>query len=80
MAYRWVGVIMSYLLRPSQNSIQRLADFKQHHDWASPVVGVHIRRTDKLNAEAFLHKVEEYLQVGPKQGPGPPGQSTLQQC
>lgn len=27
----------------------------------NPIVGVHIRRTDKVGTEAALHKVEEYM-------------------
>jgi hypothetical protein len=39
---RWVGVLTSYLLRPSAKSLQRHAEFR------GAVVGVHIRRTDKV--------------------------------
>eukprot|EP00775_Hariotina_reticulata_P005938 gene5938-6177_t len=46
----------------SRPEIWRLADFRQHQDWASPIVGVHVRRTDKIGGEAFLHNVEEYMQ------------------
>uniref|UniRef100_A0A383VNV2 GT23 domain-containing protein n=1 Tax=Tetradesmus obliquus TaxID=3088 RepID=A0A383VNV2_TETOB len=60
----WVGMLASYLLRPSAASLQRHAAFKAANVWAAagPVVGVHIRRTDKLAAEAKLHQVDEYMQ------------------
>ncbi|WIA15574.1 hypothetical protein OEZ85_002201 [Tetradesmus obliquus] len=59
----WVGMLASYLLRPSAASLQRHAAFKAANAWAAagPVVGVHIRRTDKLAAEAKLHRVDEYM-------------------
>ncbi|WIA43735.1 hypothetical protein OEZ86_010161 [Tetradesmus obliquus] len=59
----WVGMLASYLLRPSAPSLQRHAAFKAANAWAAagPVVGVHIRRTDKLAAEAKLHQVDEYM-------------------
>jgi hypothetical protein len=59
---RWVGVLSSYLLRPSAQSLQRHADFQREHSWASPIVGVHIRRTDKISSgEAKLHSIQEYM-------------------
>ena len=60
--HRWVGVLASYLLRPSALSLQRHAEYRSTHGWASPVVGVHIRRTDKISSgEAKLHSVPEYM-------------------
>lgn len=58
---RWQGVLISWLLRPSQLSQLRHSSFRQQHHWASPIAGVHIRRTDKLQAEAKLHQVAEYM-------------------
>lgn len=59
---RWVGLLTSYLLRPSAKSLQRHADFRSANGWQSPVVGVHIRRTDKVtSAEAKLHSIDEYM-------------------
>lgn len=49
-------------MRPSAKSVQRHADFRSANGWQSPVVGVHIRRTDKVTtAEAKLHGVQEYM-------------------
>jgi hypothetical protein len=52
---------MSYLMRPSGASLQRHAEFKAANAWTGPIVGVHVRRTDKLAAEAKLHQVDEYM-------------------
>lgn len=59
---RWVGVLTSYLLRPSAAMRQAQAAFRQQQGWQSPIVGVHIRRTDKIDAEAKLHQGWEYMQ------------------
>jgi hypothetical protein len=56
-----VGVLITYLLRPSGASLARHEAFRAANDWRSPVVGVHIRRTDKLEHEAQLHKPQEYM-------------------
>lgn len=62
MSCRWVGVLTSYILRPSPASTERHAGHRRNHSWASPVVGVHIRRTDKITSgEAKLHSVTEYM-------------------
>lgn len=62
VVFRWVGVLSSYILRPSAASLERLAAYRRDHSWASPVIGVHIRRTDKVTSgEAILHSVGEYM-------------------
>jgi hypothetical protein len=60
--HRWVGVLSSYILRPSELSLQRHAAYRHSNSWTSPVVGVHVRRTDKITSgEAKLHSVPEYM-------------------
>lgn len=59
--HRWQGILVSWLLRPSNQSQLRQANFRKVNSWLSPIVGVHIRRTDKLEAEAKLHQVAEYM-------------------
>jgi hypothetical protein len=54
-------VLSSYLLRPSATSAAVLQQHKAQHAWRSPVVGMHIRRTDKLAFEAAFHSVDEYM-------------------
>jgi hypothetical protein len=58
---RWVGVLAAYLLRPSAASVARREEFRRLQGWSHPVVGVHIRRTDKLESEAKAHSVAEYM-------------------
>lgn len=55
-------MLASYILRPSASSAARHAEYRTSHAWASPVVGVHIRRTDKVTSkEAKQHSVPEYM-------------------
>lgn len=54
-------MLLSWLMRPSDASLARQAEFRRINGWATPIVGVHVRRTDKLDDEAFLHSIEEYM-------------------
>lgn len=55
-------MLASFILRPSASSAARHAEYRSSHAWASPVVGVHIRRTDKVTSkEAKHHGVPEYM-------------------
>ncbi|CAH8557193.1 unnamed protein product [Heterobilharzia americana] len=62
--YAWfAGQLASYILRPKANLSkminQTLNTFKKKHH---PVVGVHVRRTDKLIWEAKFHELTEYME------------------
>jgi hypothetical protein len=61
-----VGLLASYLLRPSAATLKTLEEHKRRHAWASPVVGVHVRRTDKVAwGEAKAQPLQNYMrQVG----------------
>lgn len=54
-------MLSAYLMRPSANSVVWQAAFRASQNWSSPIVGVHVRRTDKLASEAKLHQTEEYM-------------------
>ena len=57
----WIGMLMKFLLRPSEASVHRQAAVV--FGTGPPVVGVHIRRTDKVTAgEALQYEVDEYMQ------------------
>nr|CAH8847813.1 unnamed protein product [Trichobilharzia regenti] len=61
--YAWfAGQLTAYVLRPnlhlSQLINESLSEFRRSDH---PVVGVHIRRTDKLIREAQSHDLEEYM-------------------
>jgi len=57
----WIGQLITYLMRPNEKMQEVLTKHKEDIGWAHPIVGLHIRRTDKLFAEAQFHGIEEYM-------------------
>ncbi|KAK2580528.1 hypothetical protein KPH14_006259 [Odynerus spinipes] len=57
----WVGQVLKYLMRP-QDSMQKVLDnAKDKLGFKKPIVGVHVRRTDKVGTEAAYHDIDEYM-------------------
>ncbi|KAM7300015.1 alpha-(1,6)-fucosyltransferase-like [Ixodes scapularis] len=56
----WYGQIVSYAFRLQNSTLQKIRKLKAALGYIHPIVGVHIRRTDK-NGEAAYHSVEEYM-------------------
>lgn len=57
----WVGQFLKYLLRP-QESLQSVIDeTTTKMGFEKPIVGIHVRRTDKVGTEAAFHKLDEYM-------------------
>ncbi|EEC04309.1 hypothetical protein IscW_ISCW024155, partial [Ixodes scapularis] len=56
----WYGQLMSYILRLQTTALKKISDFKTSSGYKHPIVGVHIRRTDK-HTEAAFHDVQEYM-------------------
>ncbi|XP_064469231.1 alpha-(1,6)-fucosyltransferase-like isoform X4 [Ornithodoros turicata] len=57
----WFGQFMAYIMRPSLSLFDNLSETKRNITFRSPIVGLHIRRTDKC-VEAARHEVEEYME------------------
>ncbi len=64
----WVGQFIGYLMRPLPGIQAKLdQELSKNGLWSGdnntrpPIVGVHIRRGDKLNSEAEYHSLEEYM-------------------
>lgn len=57
----WVGQILKYLLRPQSATSQLLQEAITNMGFKRPIVGVHVRRTDKVGTEASFHGIEEYM-------------------
>nr|XP_016924251.1 alpha-(1,6)-fucosyltransferase [Drosophila suzukii] len=57
----WVGQFLKYLLRPQTPTRDFLTAGMRNLGWERPIVGVHVRRTDKVGTEAACHSVEEYM-------------------
>ncbi|XP_071440949.1 alpha-(1,6)-fucosyltransferase [Hetaerina americana] len=59
----WVGQFLKFLLRPQPNVQKMLDSTARKLGFQRPIVGVHIRRTDKVGTEAAFHPLEEYMQA-----------------
>ncbi|XP_060867931.1 alpha-(1,6)-fucosyltransferase-like [Metopolophium dirhodum] len=57
----WIGQFFKYIFRPQPSTTIAFNDFAKRVHFQKPIVGLHIRRTDKLIKEASLHKLEEYM-------------------
>ncbi|XP_025108910.1 alpha-(1,6)-fucosyltransferase-like [Pomacea canaliculata] len=57
----WVGQLVSFLLRPQPHLQQTIQTQGEKMKFKRPIVGIQIRRTDKINNEAALHSLEEYM-------------------
>eukprot|EP00108_Taenia_solium_P000372 TsM_000850100 transcript=TsM_000850100 gene=TsM_000850100 len=59
------GHLLAYLMRlrtgEISESVERLIQSIRGTPGPTPIVGVHIRRTDKIKTEAAFHKLEEYM-------------------
>merc|ERR1712109_370751 len=50
-----------YLLRPQPHLKDMLDTTVENFNIEHPIVGIHVRRTDKVGTEAAFHPVEEYM-------------------
>nr|CAG4648559.1 EOG090X03KK [Polyphemus pediculus] len=57
----WIGQFMKYLLRYQPETQGMLDQAKEAMNFKKPIVGVHVRRTDKVGTEAAFHSVDEYM-------------------
>jgi len=57
----WVSQFLKYMLRPQPHLKEMLDSTVTNFNFGHPIVGIHIRRTDKVGTEAAFHPVEEYM-------------------
>ncbi|XP_052106129.1 alpha-(1,6)-fucosyltransferase-like [Mytilus californianus] len=57
----WIGQIVKYLTRPQPHLQKDIASVNQRLKFSGPIVGVHVRRTDKVGTEAAFHGIDEYM-------------------
>jgi glycoprotein 6-alpha-L-fucosyltransferase len=43
------------------DTAKMLQEVEKNLEFAKPIVGIHVRRTDKINTEAAYHSVAEYM-------------------
>ncbi|KAL0967593.1 hypothetical protein UPYG_G00254210 [Umbra pygmaea] len=57
----WVSQFVKYLVRPQAWLEKEIQDTTTKLGFKHPIVGVHVRRTDKVGTEAAFHPIEEYM-------------------
>ncbi|XP_055612862.1 alpha-(1,6)-fucosyltransferase [Uranotaenia lowii] len=57
----WIGQFLKYLLKPTGETRQMLENGIEKLGFRKPIVGVHVRRTDKVGTEAAFHGIDEYM-------------------
>ncbi|XP_033734608.1 alpha-(1,6)-fucosyltransferase-like [Pecten maximus] len=57
----WIGQFVKYLTRPQPRLQTDMDNAKAKLGFSKPIVGVHVRRTDKVGTEAAFHSIDEYM-------------------
>lgn len=57
----WIGQIVQYLFRPNTQLKEDIESTTKKMGFRNTIVGVHVRRTDKINLEAAYHALDEYM-------------------
>ncbi|XP_012939134.1 alpha-(1,6)-fucosyltransferase [Aplysia californica] len=57
----WIGQMLQYLFRPNKRLQDDIDATVKRMGFRSTIVGVHVRRTDKINLEAAFHHLDEYM-------------------
>ncbi|CAB3227827.1 unnamed protein product [Arctia plantaginis] len=57
----WIGQMLKYILKPKTAMQKAINDTIAKMNFKTPIVGVHIRRTDKVGTEAAFHHIQEYM-------------------
>ncbi|KAK4882688.1 hypothetical protein RN001_006007 [Aquatica leii] len=57
----WIGQLLKYIWKPNNLTTNYINGKTKKLDMKSPIVGVHIRRTDKIINEAKYIAIEEYM-------------------
>jgi glycoprotein 6-alpha-L-fucosyltransferase len=57
----FIGQVLKYIMRPSNQMSAYIEEFKKKNKFNHPIVGLHVRRTDKIGSEAKFHSIDEYM-------------------
>ncbi|GFO27525.1 alpha-(1,6)-fucosyltransferase [Plakobranchus ocellatus] len=57
----WIGQVVRYLMRLKPEVQKDVDNAGKKMGFRNVIVGVHIRRTDKINLEAAFHSLDEYM-------------------
>jgi glycoprotein 6-alpha-L-fucosyltransferase len=58
----FIGQVVRYIMRPSDEMTKYINERKSEFNFKHPIVGIHVRRTDKVGTEAAFHPLSEYMQ------------------
>ncbi|KAG7177849.1 Alpha-(1 6)-fucosyltransferase-like 4 [Homarus americanus] len=59
----WVGQFLKYMLRLQPKTQEMLDNMAETLGFQKPIIGIHVRRTDKVGTEAAFHGIEEYMSL-----------------
>jgi glycoprotein 6-alpha-L-fucosyltransferase len=59
----WIAQFLKYILKPQPETQEMLDNGMRKLGFKKPIVGVHIRRTDKVGTEAAFHGIDEYMRA-----------------
>ncbi|XP_049875069.1 alpha-(1,6)-fucosyltransferase isoform X2 [Pectinophora gossypiella] len=57
----WLGQMLKYILQPRPAVMAAINETIAKLNFRTPIVGVHVRRTDKVGTEAAFHHIHEYM-------------------
>lgn len=57
----FMGQIVKYIMRMSPEMEEFINDAKYRFQFRRPIIGMHVRRTDKVGSEAAFHSLSEYM-------------------
>ena len=57
----WISQFLKFMLRPQPDLSHMLKSTEEAQRLEHPIVGIHVRRTDKVGTEAAYHGVDEYM-------------------
>ncbi|XP_052212208.1 alpha-(1,6)-fucosyltransferase-like [Dreissena polymorpha] len=57
----WVGQFVTYLTRLNAMMRKFLNETKEKLGFVNPIVGLHVRRTNKVGTEAQFHSIDKYM-------------------
>jgi glycoprotein 6-alpha-L-fucosyltransferase len=57
----WISQFFKYMFRMQPDTAKMLEEVENNLKFMKPIVGLHVRRTDKITMEAEYHSVEEYM-------------------
>lgn len=58
----WVAQFLNYMIQPQPKLASTIDSLKKEMGFKSPIVGLHVRRSDKVGDEAEFHSIAKYME------------------